>query len=111
VVFYPGQHGATATYSFANYTTAGLAVFAMACPGQDGASGRTELSKIEGLVDHAVATVANSCSLDRTVFIGVSLGAMLAAYASHSTQPAGVVLLSAAPSLSSAIRFRVPTFP
>ena len=106
VVFFPGQHGATAAYNFANYTSAGLAVFAIAYPGQDGASGRTELSEIEGLVDHAIATVANTCSLDRTVFVGVSLGAMLAAYASHSTKPAGVVLLSAAPSLSSAIRVR-----
>jgi hypothetical protein len=109
VVFFPGQHGATATYNLANYTAAGLAVFAMAYPGQDGASGRTELSEIEGLVDHAVATVANTCSPDRTVFVGVSLGAMLAAYASHSTKPAGVVLLSAAPSLSSAIRIRLRT--
>ena len=107
VVFFPGQHGATATYNLANYTTAGLAVFSVAYPGQDGASGHTELSEIEGLVDHAVATVANTCSQNRTVFVGVSLGAMLAAYASHSTKPAGVVLLSAAPSLSSAVRIRL----
>lgn len=107
VVFFPGQHGATAPYSFAPYISAGLAVFAIAYPGQDGASGRTELSEIEGLVGHAIATVGNTCPLDRTVFVGVSLGAMLAAYASHSTEPAGLVLLSAAPSLSSAIRTRL----
>lgn len=106
VVFFPGQHGATAAYSLANYTAAGLAVFAIAYPGQDGASGRTELSEIEGLVGRAVATVGNTCSLNRTVFVGVSLGAMLAAYASYSTKPAGLVLLSAAPALSSAIRIR-----
>jgi len=107
VVFFPGQHGATAGYSFANYTAAGLAVFAIAYPGQDGASGRTELSEIEDLVDRAIATVGNTCSLNRTVFVGVSLGAMLAAYASRSTKPAGLVLLSAAPSLSVAIRVRL----
>lgn len=107
VVFFPGQHGATATYSLANYTAAGLAVFALAYPGQDGASGRTELSEIESLVGQAIVTVENTCPLNRTVFVGVSLGAMLAAYASHSTRPAGLVLLSAAPSLSSAIRIRL----
>jgi alpha-beta hydrolase superfamily lysophospholipase len=107
VVFFPGQHGATAAYNVANYTAAGLAVFAIAYPGQDGASGHTELGEIEGLVGQAVAIVGNTCSLNRTVFVGVSLGAMLAAYASHSTKPAGLVLLSAAPSLSSAIRIRL----
>lgn len=107
MVFFPGQHGATATYSLANYTAAGLAVFALAYPGQDGASGRTELSEIESLVGQAIVTVENTCPLNRTVFVGVSLGAMLAAYASHSTRPAGLVLLSAAPSLSSAIRIRL----
>jgi pimeloyl-ACP methyl ester carboxylesterase len=106
VVFFPGQHGATAAYRPANYTDAGLAVFALAYPGQDGASGRTELAEIQGLVGHAIAAVGNTCSLNRTVFVGVSLGAMLAAYASHSTRPAGLVLISAAPSLSSAIRIR-----
>lgn len=107
VVFFPGQHGLTAAYRFANYTAAGLAVFAFAYPGQDGASGRTELGEIEGLVDRAVTKVADTCPLNRTVFVGASLGAMLAAYASHSTKPAGLLLLSAAPSLSSAIRIRL----
>jgi pimeloyl-ACP methyl ester carboxylesterase len=106
VAFFPGQHGAIASYDFASYAGAGLAVFALAYPGQDGASGHTELSEIEGLVDRAIASVAKTCSPNRTVFVGVSLGSMLAAYASHSTKPAGLVLLSAAPSLSSAIRVR-----
>jgi pimeloyl-ACP methyl ester carboxylesterase len=107
VVFFPGQHGATAAYSFTNYTAAGLAVFAMAYPGQDGAAGRTELSEIEGLVGHAIAAVGGTCSPDRTVLVGVSLGTMLAAYASHAIRPAGLVLVSTAPSLSSAIRIRL----
>ncbi|WP_250623307.1 alpha/beta hydrolase [Pinirhizobacter soli] len=107
VVFFPGQHGATAAYDFTNYTASGLAVFALAYPGQDGASGSAELSEIEGLVDRAVATVAKTCPQNRTVFVGVSLGSMLAAYAGHSTKPAGLVLLSEAPSLSSAIRVRL----
>jgi len=106
VVFFPGQHGATAAYDFANYTDAGLAVFSMAYPGQDGASGRTEPDEIMGLVGRALGTVANTCPSDRTVIAGVSLGSMLAAYASRSTTPAGLVLVSAAPSLSAAIRIR-----
>ena len=97
VVFFPGQHGAAAAYSFTDYTDAGLAVFSLAYPGQDGASGRTDLDEIEGLVGEAIAAVRSECPSTRTVFVGVSLGAMLATYASRDAHPAGLVLTSAAP--------------
>ncbi len=107
IVFFPGQHGATASYTFTNYASAGVAVFLLAYPGQDGASGRSELQKIEHLVGEAVTRVVDECPPDRMVFVGVSLGAMLATYASQSLKPAGLVLSSVAPSLSSAIRVRL----
>jgi hypothetical protein len=111
IIFFPGQHGATASYKVGNYTSAGLAVFFLAYPGQDGASGRTELQEIEHLVGEAITRVIDECQPSRTVFVGVSLGAVLATYASRSVRPAGLVLSSAAPSLSSAIRVRLRSNP
>ncbi len=107
VVFFPGQHGASAGYSFANYTAAGLAVYSFAYPGQDGAAGRTQPDDIERLVAAAVRGIGESCPLDSTVYVGVSLGSMLAVNAAQSSHPAGLVLVSAAPSLSAAIRVRL----
>lgn len=107
VVFFPGQHGTSSAYSFSEYSVAGLAVFILAYPGQDGALGRTELSEIEGLVAKALAEIVGACGSSQTVVVGVSLGAMLAAYSVQSTPVAGLVLSSTAPSLSSAIRSRL----
>jgi hypothetical protein len=107
VVFFPGQHGVLPSYSFNSHVAAGLAVFVIAYPGQDGASGRADLAEIEHLVGEAVAAVLVECQPGRTVFVGVSLGSMLAAYASQPLAPAGLVLVSAAPALSSAIRVRL----
>jgi hypothetical protein len=107
VVFFPGQHGANPSYDFTNHVSAGLAVFFLAYPGQDGAAGRTHLDEIEQLVGMALTEVSKACTPSRVVFVGVSLGSVLATYASHSMKPAGLVLSSTAPSLSSAIRVRL----
>jgi hypothetical protein len=107
VVFFPGQHGANASYDFANHVAAGLAVYFLAYPGQDGAAGRTQLREILDLIGEAVTNASNECSLRRTVFVGASLGSMLAVYASRTVKPAGLVLSSTAPSLSAAIRVRL----
>jgi alpha-beta hydrolase superfamily lysophospholipase len=107
VMFFPGQHGAAASYDFTDYVSAGLVVLSLAYPGQDGARGRAELVEIETLVSKAAAAIGDICPPSRTVFVGVSLGSMLAAYASRSVRPAGLVLLSAAPSLSAAVRVRL----
>jgi alpha-beta hydrolase superfamily lysophospholipase len=107
VVFFPGQHGAAASYDFTAYISAGLSVFSLAYPGQDGALGRAELGEIQTLVGEVLAAVGKTCQITQTVFVGVSLGSMLAAYATQSVRPAGLVLLSAAPSLSAAVRVRL----
>jgi len=107
VVFFPGQHGAAASYDFTGYISAGLSVFSLAYPGQDGTRGRAELSEIQMLVGEALAAVGMTCHSRQTVFVGVSLGSMLAAYASQSTSPAGLVLVSTTPSLSAAVRVRL----
>ena len=106
VVLFPGQHGGAATY-IPSYVAAGLEVFAMAYPGQDGAFGHTDLEEIENLVGQALVSVERSCKPERTVLVGVSLGATLASYARTSPRVAGLVLVSATPSLSSAINVRL----
>jgi pimeloyl-ACP methyl ester carboxylesterase len=107
VLFFPGQHGALASYDFADHVAAGLGVYLIAYPGQGGAAGPAALDEIEQLAGEAAAAVLRQCQPHRTVFVGVSLGSMLAARATRPLQPAGLVLLSAAPSLSSAIRVRL----
>ena len=107
ILFFPGQHGAGRAYNFTDYVSSGFAVFQLAYPGQDGAAGRARLGEIEKLAGDAVHTIGEACPADRIVFIGVSLGGMLGAYAVKSGQPAGLVLVSAAPSMSSAIRVRL----
>lgn len=109
-VFFPGQHGSMPAYQnqlFPRLAAAGLEVFALSYPGQDGASGRTHLDDIEQLAQRALATIESSCAMDKTVFFGRSLGAMLAAYAAKTLHPAGLVLEGAAPSLSAAVRTRL----
>lgn len=106
VVFFPGQHGGIASYEkdlFPGFVAGGMAVFALAYPGQDGAPGRAGLEELQSLVQQALRVVGQTCAPGRTVFVGRSLGAMLAAYAAGAAHPAGLVLEAAAPSLSSAI--------
>ncbi len=106
VVFFPGQHGGISAYEktlFPSYVANGIAVFALAYPGQDGAPGRSELGEVRHLAQQALSVVGQTCPPSKTVFVGRSLGAMLAAYAAGVAHPAGLVLEAAAPSLSSAI--------
>jgi hypothetical protein len=110
VVFFPGQHGGISSYEktlFPKYVSNGIAVFALSYPGQDGAAGQSDLDEIQHLVQRALRIVGRTCPATRTVFVGRSLGSMLAAYAAGLTHPAGVVLEGAAPSLSSAIIVRL----
>jgi pimeloyl-ACP methyl ester carboxylesterase len=110
VVFFPGQHGNGPKYErtlFPSYVAEGIAVFAVAYPGQDGASGRGALDEVRGLVRKALRVVANTCSPDKTVLIGRSLGSMIAAYAANDTAVAGLVIEGAAPSLSLSASIRV----
>lgn len=110
VVFFPGQHGGIAVYErtlFPSYVAEGLAVFALAYPGQDGAAGHTELNEIQSLTKQAIGALHQSCAPSKTVLVGRSLGAMLAAYSAGAAQSAGLLLEGAAPSLSSAITARL----
>ena len=110
VVFFPGQHGGVSSYEknlFPSYVANGIAVFALAYPGQDGAPGRSELGEVQSLAQQTLSFVGVTCPPGKTVFVGRSLGSMLAAYAASAAHPAGLVLEGAAPSLSSALLVRL----
>jgi alpha-beta hydrolase superfamily lysophospholipase len=107
VIFFPGQHGMAAGYDFRFLGESGIAVWVLAYPGQDGAAGRTDLHDIVGDVAAAVRALDGACPAQQRVFVGVSLGATLAAHVAREVAPAGLVLVSAAPSLSTAISTRL----
>jgi alpha-beta hydrolase superfamily lysophospholipase len=111
VVFFPGQHGLISAYEknlFPAFYAEGIAVFAVAYPGQNGAPGKPRhLSEIMTLASQAAASVQAACAGHRVVLYGRSLGSMVAAYAAVRSHPAGLILESAAPSFSSAIRLRL----
>lgn len=111
VVFFPGQHGLISVYEkslFPAFYNGGIAVFAVAYPGQNGAPGKSRhLSEIMALASQAAASVQASCMGHRVVLYGRSLGSMVAAYAAVRSHPAGLILESTAPSFSSAIRLRL----
>lgn len=110
VVFFPGQHGGVATYErtlFPLLVAQGVRVFAASYPGQDGAPGRASIAQVNILASQAVAFVTSRCRSEHTIVLGRSLGAMVAAYAAGHNPVAGLILVSAAPSLSSAIDVHV----
>jgi hypothetical protein len=110
VVFFPGQHGIISAYEknlFPAFSAQGVAVFAVAYPGQNGAPGTPHLSEIQALAAQVTASVQAACPGHRVVLYGRSLGAMVAAYATGSSHPAGLILESASPSFSSAVRLRL----
>jgi len=110
VVFFPGQHGILSAYEedlFPAFAAKGIAVLAVAYPGQNGAHGTSHLTEILALGARVVASAQSTCPGQRVVLYGRSLGSMVAAYVAARSQPTGLILESAAPSLSSAIRLRL----
>jgi pimeloyl-ACP methyl ester carboxylesterase len=104
VVFFPGQHGYLPAYDLSNLTRAGLRVWLLSYPGQNGASGRATVEKVEALAGRAIRMAVDQCPQGKVVLVGVSLGATLAVRAAAGVQPVGTVLVSASPALSDAIR-------
>jgi pimeloyl-ACP methyl ester carboxylesterase len=110
VVFFPGQHGLISAYEsnlFPAFSAQGIAVLAVAYPGQNGAPGVPHLPEILTLATQVVASAQATCPGHRVVVYGRSLGSMVAAYAAMRSHPTGLVLESAAPTFSSAIRLRL----
>jgi alpha-beta hydrolase superfamily lysophospholipase len=110
VLFFPGQHGDISSYNemlFPAFVAQGIAVLAVAYPGQNGAPGTAHLHDLIALAARAVGSAQAECPDHRVVVYGRSLGSMVAAYAAARSHPAGLILESAAPSFSQAIRLRL----
>lgn len=107
VVWFPGHQGGLDRYArelFPDLEKAGLVVYAVAYPDQDGAPGPARIDDVQALAAAAVSTAIAACGRTRTVVAGRSLGAMVAAYAAGAAPPAGLVIESTSPSLSAGIR-------
>ena len=110
VLFFPGQHGSSIAYEtdlFPAFTAQGVAVLAIAYPGQDGAPGRSNLQEVQALASRAVVAARRACPDQTVVLYGRSLGSMVAAYSAGKHHPAGLILEGAAPTLSSAIQLKL----
>lgn len=111
VVFFPGEHGILDKYKknlFPAFAAQGIAVLAVAYPGQNGAAGaHHHLSEIMPLAAKVAAATQAACPGHQVVLYGRSLGSMVAAYAAARSHPTGLILESAAPSFSSAVRLRL----
>ncbi|MEO8999000.1 MAG: alpha/beta fold hydrolase [Rhodanobacter sp.] len=110
VVFFPGQHGLISAYEknlFPAFSARGIAVLAVAYPGQNGAPGTPHLPEILTLATQVAASAQATCPGHRVVMYGRSLGSMVAAYAAGKSHPSGLILESTAPSFSSAVRLRL----
>lgn len=110
VLFFPGQHGLIPAYEeslFPAFSAQGIAVLAVAYPGQNGAPGIPHLPEVFALAAQVAASAKAACPGHRVVIYGRSLGSMIAAYIANRSHPTGLILESAAPSFSSAIRLRL----
>ena len=109
-MFFPGQHGILSAYEediFPAFAAKGIAVLAVAYPRQNGAHGTSHLNEILALGARVVASAQSTCPGQRVVVYGRSLGSMVAAYVAARSQLTGLILESAAPARSSAIRLRL----
>ena len=107
--FFPGQHGGIGTYEktlFPLIRRAGADVYAISYPGQDGAKGRSRRALLFGQVALAIAQVskATGCGMERSVFVGRSLGTTMALVEASKFKPRGVLVDGLGADLPSVVR-------
>ena len=112
VLWFPDERGGVerdARELFDDVTRAGLVVYAIAWPGQDGAPGRVHWDALRPLAARAAAEVIARCGAARTVLAGERLGGLVAALASTALmqRPAGLVLESVSPTFAATLRARL----
>ncbi|QTH73467.1 alpha/beta hydrolase [Pseudoalteromonas xiamenensis] len=112
IVFFSGRNGGIPRYEkeiFEHLLAAGISVYAISFPGYDGAVGRSTFSSVTELGNHALVQInkIGACSIDKSVFVGRSLGGALAVELAVKNPPAGILVDSIAPSLAVAIRAKL----
>ena len=109
VLWFPAGHGGVernARELFEDVTRAGLVVYAVAWPGQDGAPGRVRWEPLHALAARAATGVIARCGAPRTVIAGEGIGGLVAALATSTLmqRPAGLVLETVSPTFAAAVR-------
>ncbi|MBD8871858.1 hypothetical protein [Rhodanobacter sp. DHB23] len=107
--FFPGQHGGIGRYErtlFPLIRRGGADVYAISYPGQDGAKGHAHVALLPDQVALAVSRVgsATRCGMDRSVFVGRSLGATMALVEATRFKPRGVLVDGLGADLASVVR-------
>lgn len=92
---------------FVPLNEAGFQVWAISYPGQDGARGNARRASVLAQVKYLLSDISPHCPRERTVFIGRSLGASVAAVSAARWRPGGLVLEGAAASLGAAVRHQL----
>lgn len=108
VIFFPGQHGGIGTYErtlFPQIQSAGAVVYALSYPGQDGATGVSQLRWLADDVAAAIHSIEHNapCTPAQSVFVGRSLGATVALAEAARFSPRGVLLDGVSPDLSGVV--------
>jgi alpha-beta hydrolase superfamily lysophospholipase len=108
VIFFPGQHGGMGTYErtlFPQMERAGAVVYAVSYPGQDGATGASQLRSLTDDVAAGIDSIEHNtpCIPAQSVFVGRSLGAIVALAEAARFSPRGVLLDGVSPDLSGVV--------
>lgn len=111
VVYFPGNSGPSQRYEDAvvpRLHEHGVAVYLVTYPGQEkGAVSVAPFHEVIALSRTALTAVATRCEGRKLVVAGISLGAMVAAYAAPAVHTDALLLTSASPSLSMATRAQI----
>ncbi|WP_175442163.1 alpha/beta hydrolase [Pseudoalteromonas byunsanensis] len=112
IVFFPGRSGGIRRYEnelFNRFTSQGASVHAISYPGYEGASGKSRLSNVAAHIEQALKQleIQTSCRIDKSIFVGRSLGAALAIETAKNLPPKALVLDSVGVSLESVVRYQL----
>lgn len=76
---------------------------AISYPGQDGARGDGDFENVQGLIQQALSRINQLYSIKDAIFVGRSLGSMVAVIAANKWHPRGLVLEGTSSALSDGI--------
>lgn len=109
MIFFPGRSGGIPRYEkeiFNKFSELGLSVHAISYPGYEGAKGRGKLSAIVAHIEKSIRHLETqtSCRVEKSIFVGRSLGAAFAAESARALSPKAIVLDSVGVSLDAVVK-------
>ncbi len=114
--YFPGQGGGIPRYEtdvFQHAVARGVSIYAISYPGYEGAVGKASYESVVKTAELAVSYVNDntSCRIKDSVFIGRSLGSVIALRVATTMQPKALLLDSTATSLSVVVRSKMKHVP